>query len=194
MPNDFNHMKSLWAPFSYIVILVALTIFPVSAANKSADKTADSKQQSGGYYLLHKVCEDESNVSMLMMVKHAPKEIETFANRISKTAKESTASLEHMQKGDETIQFEQSPLPQIELDVRESIHDDKEHQLLFGTSGPEFVRTFLVSQIEASTYAMNLAKVLSQKEKDADRIKALQHISAKWLTLRDEAYRFLRNT
>ena len=48
--------------------------------------------------------------------------------------------------------------------MRDSIREDKKQQLLFDTTGTEFIRAFLVTQIEASTYAMNLSKVLADKE------------------------------
>jgi hypothetical protein len=130
---------------------------------------------------------------LLLDVKDAPPEIERYADHISKTAKESIAALERMQESDAHLKFDKNPLPPIERDVRESIQADKQHQLLFGTTGAEFVRTLLVSQVEASSYALNLAKVLSQQEKDPDRVKALQHISVKWRAIHLETMRLLRN-
>jgi hypothetical protein len=160
---------------------------------RGSDVSERQERLNGGYYLLHHLCEDEAKLPLLLAVKHTPPETVDFVDRISKTAKESLTALEHMQKGDETLQFDKNPLPPIERDVRESIQDEKQHQLLFGTTDAEFVRALLVSQIEASSYALNLAKVLSEQEKDPDRVKSLDHISAKWLAVRNEAYRLLRN-
>jgi hypothetical protein len=148
---------------------------------------------NGGYYLLYHVSSDEAQLPILLVIKHAPPEIKTFADEISKTAKETTAALEHLQAADSSLQFDRNPLPQIEQDTRESIKAGKQHQLLFGTTGSEFVRALLVSQIEASTYALNLAKVLAGQETDPDRVKTLHHISAKWTDMRDGAFRLLRD-
>lgn len=157
-------------------------------------ETLDRQQKlNGGYYLLHKLSEDETQVPLLLIVKHAPKEISGYADQISKTAKQSLASLEHLQQDDSSIQFDRNPLPQIEQDTRASIKADKQHQLLFGTTDSEFVRALLVSQIEACTYGINLSKVLAEQETDPDRVKTLRHISAKWLDMRNEAFRILRN-
>lgn len=148
---------------------------------------------NGGYYLLHHLCEDEAKLPLLLDVKDAPPEIKKYAVHISKTAKESVTALERLQENDPDLNFDKNPLPRIERDVRESIQADKQHQLLFGTTGAEFVRALLVSQVEASSYALNLAKVLSQQEKNPDRVKTLQHISAQWRAIHEEAMRLLRN-
>jgi hypothetical protein len=148
---------------------------------------------NGGYYLLHHLCEDEAKLPLLLDVKDVPPEIESYADHISKMAKETIADLERMQESDTRLKFDKNPLPRIERDVRESIQADKQHQLLFGTTGAQFVRALLVSQAEASSYALNLAKVLSRHEKDPDRVKALLHISLKWRAIHQEAMRLLRN-
>jgi hypothetical protein len=148
---------------------------------------------NGGYYLLHHLCEDEAKLPLLLDVKDVPPEIESYADHISKMAKETIADLERMQESDTRLKFDKNPLPRIERDVRESIQADKQHQLLFGTTGAQFVRALLVSQAEASSYALNLAKILSQQEKDPDRVKALQHISIRWRAIYQETMRRLRN-
>jgi hypothetical protein len=124
-------------------------------------------------------------------VKHTSAEIESFADKISKTAKESSAVLEYMQDDDPALKFNPNPLPSIERDVRESIQDEKQHQLLFGTNDAEFERALLVSQIEASNYAHNLAKVLAEQETDPKRIKSLEKISSKWLAIHQESFHLL---
>ena len=155
--------------------------------------TSLAAQLNGGYFLLHQLSEDEAKLPLLLLVKHSPNEIKAFADRISRTAKETLATLDRLRKGDPSIQFDRNPLPQIEQDTRASIQADKQHQLLFGTSGSEFDRALLISQIEACTYGLHLAKVTAEQETDPDRAKTLQHVSAHWLRLRDEAYRLLRN-
>jgi len=50
----------------------------------------------------------------------------------------------------------------------------------------------LVSQVEASGYALNLAKVLSQQERDPARVKALRRLS-RMAPIHQETMRLLRN-
>ena len=148
---------------------------------------------NGGYYLLHTLAEDEAQLPLLLVVKHAPPGIAPYADQISKTAKKTLATLERLQEADPSIQFDRNPLPQIEQDTRASIKADKQHQLLFGTSDAEFARALLLSQIEACSYALNLSKVLGEQETDPDRSKTLRHLSAQWLDRRSEAFRLLRD-
>jgi hypothetical protein len=168
-------------------------ILSLGTSAKGNQGSEHQDRLNGGYYLLDHLCEDEAKLPMLFLVKDAPPEIEKYADRISKTAKESIAAIEHMQENDALLKFDTNPLPPIEQDVRDSIQDDKQHQLLFGTTGAEFVRAFLVSQIEASNYAIHLAKVLSEQEKDSDRVQKLQHLSSQWQTVHREAFRLLQN-
>ncbi len=175
------------------LLVCFLGIFCVLTPTRGNETSEHRDYLNGGYYLLHHLCEDEAKLPLLLDVKDVPPEIESYADHISKTAKQTIADLEHMQESDTRLKFDKNPLPSIERDVRESIQADKQHQLLFGTTGAEFVRALLVSQAEASSYALNLAKVLSQQEKDPDRVKALQHVSLKWRAIHQEAMRLLRN-
>lgn len=177
------------------VALTACFLGMVSLTISQAKENEVSQRQdklNGGYYLLHHLCDEESQLPMLSFIKTTPPEIVEYVDRISKTSKESLASLERMQDHDPAIRFDKNPLPSIERDVRESIHDAKQHQLLFGTTDAAFVRALLVSQIEASTYAVHLSKVLAEQETDPVRAKALQRISAKWLLIQNETYRHLK--
>jgi hypothetical protein len=170
--------------------VMALAAFPARAA---APDQGLQQKLNGGYYLLHHLCEDEDQVPMLFVMKHAPDEISAYAKEVSRTAKESLSTLDHFQDQDSAIAFDQNPLPPIEREARASIEDDKQHQLLFGTKDAEFVRAFLVSQIEACSYALHLAKVLGNQETDPERIQGLRQISAQWLHRREDAFRLLRN-
>jgi hypothetical protein len=175
------------------LLVFFVTFFCVVTPTRGSDVSDHQNYLNGGYYLLHHLCEDEAKLPLLLDVKTAPPEIKSYADHISKAAKETIADLEHMQETDACLKFDKNPLPRIERDVRESIQADKQHQLLFGTSGAEFARALLVSQAEASAYALNLAKVLSQQENEPDRVKTLQHISVKWRTIHQETMRLLRN-
>jgi hypothetical protein len=185
-------MKSLFPVFLapwFIVMLGCL--FGDFTLVRGSETSATQEKLNGGYYLLHQLCDDEAQLPLLLDVKHAPDAIKDFAIRVSETAKESNHLLDQMQDSDPLLNFDQNPLPSIERDVRASIQDEKQHQLLFGTSDDAFVRALLVSQIEASNYAHNLAKVLAEQENDPKRIKCLEKISSKWIAIHTEAFRLL---
>jgi hypothetical protein len=186
-------------PISYILRLAFFSVLAIAGTAMvmlplHGDEASDRMEKlNGGYFLLHQLGDDESQLPLLLDLKHASPEIATFADQISRTAKKTVADLERFHQRDPSIRFDRNPLPQIERDVRASITADKQHQLLFGTTDSEFARALLVAQIEASGYAIHLSKVLAEQETDPDRTKSLRHISAQWLGLRNEAFRILRN-
>ena len=167
---------------------VVLTMTP-----SSGDEKSHQAKLNGGYFLLHQLADDEAQLPILLDLKHAPPEVVQYADKISKAGKETETALEKMQDHDPNIQLDRNPLPQIEQDVRDSIKGAKQHQLLFGTSNSEFVRALTVAQIEATSYASHLSKVLAEQESDPGRVRTLQHLSARWQALHDEAFRLLRN-
>ncbi len=189
-------MNQLMKPFTaklFVLSFIALFWYASTAFTWALGSEAEGRQEklNGGYYLLYHLCGDEAQLPLLIDMKHTSAEIESFADRISKTAKESNAVLEQMQDGDPALKLNRNPLPPIERDVRASIEDEKQHQLLFGTSAAEFERALLVSQIEASNYASNIAKVLAEQETDSKRIKSLEKISSRWLAIHQESFRLL---
>jgi hypothetical protein len=189
MMHLFPHVSR----FALFSVLIGLSAMLAMIPTRGDGASSRQEKLNGGYFLLHQLSEDEAQVPLLLDVKHAPSEITAYADQISKTGKETVAALERLQDGDPSIQFDRNPLPQIERDTRASIKADKQHQLLFGTSDSEFVRAVLVAQIEASTYALNLSKILAEQETDPGRVKTLRHISAQWLDRRNKAFRILRN-
>jgi hypothetical protein len=173
----------------------SLMILAIGVGLSSMPARADGTQQklNGGYYLLHSLGDDESQLPILLDLKHAPQEVIAFADQVSKTGKATEAALEDFQDGDKLIRLDQNPLPAIEQDVRDSIKKDKQHQLLFGTKNDEFVRALMVSQIEASAYGANLCKVLAGDETSPARAEKLRKLGAQWRDRHDEAFRILRN-
>jgi hypothetical protein len=171
-----------------------LVIFLAGLCPLKAEPPAKpSSELNGGYYLLHNLADDESHIAMLFLVKDAPEPVEVYGKQVSQIAKNTEAALDEMCEKDSNLRMDQNPLPQIELDVRASISDDKQHQLVFQTSGSEFVRAFLATQIQASTYAVNLTKVLADKETNPYRAQVLRDLSAQWQKAHDNAFRILRD-
>ncbi len=149
---------------------------------------------TNGYSLLYKLCEQEKPLDMILIVKTTPKEDADFLHQVSATAKQDISLLDQLQDHDKSLSFDHPGLPQFEKDTRESIKADKQHMLLFGTSGSAFVRAILVTQTEAGTYGMNLAKVLADAEPDAHRAAIVRKIGDRWEKIRDRAYALLNAT
>ncbi len=158
-----------------------------------ADEPSPRENLNAGYFLLHKLFGDEEQVPILLDIKTSPKDIQDFAIEVSRTAKDGEAAMAKMRDADPHMNWDKNPLPKFEQEVRASITDEKEHQLLFGTKGPDFARAFLVSQAEASKYAANIAKILSEQDENASHQREFSRLSAQWHALYEKDFRLMRN-
>jgi len=174
--------------FGGMLAALALLALPLRAADDEA------VYRTNGYSLLYQLCNQEKPVDMILIVKTTPKEIADYLHQVSASAREDVAWLDELREHDKTLRFNQGGLPPFEQDTRGSIQDDKEHLLLFGSKGNAFVRALLVTQIEAGTYGMNLAKVLAKSEPDEKRAAVVRKIGDRWEKLRDRAYVLLNAT
>jgi hypothetical protein len=175
-----------------VFLLVACALALSCAGNARADDGAVSRVNvNGGCFLLHDLLGNEAGLPILLDLKTAAPEIQAYAIKISRAAKSGLRTLDEMQDHDPAMNWDRNPLPKIEVDVRASITAEKQHQLLFGAKGPDFARALLISQLEASKYAANIAKVLSEKDSNPDHRQDFKRISEEWHALNDEAFRLL---
>jgi hypothetical protein len=174
----------------FLIVAGCLLVAPPTRASDASDL---QQKLNGGYYLLYNLAGDENQLPILLDLKHAPPNVGELADRISKEGKKTLGLIEKFQDQNPALRDDRNPLPAIEQDVRDSIKGDKQHQLLFGTKDAEFVRALCISQIEASTYAAHLAKVLGDQESSPSRAAQLRHVSDEWLALRANAEQILRD-
>jgi hypothetical protein len=186
-----NHLPRRFLKPALWVAALSATVTIAGTPCQAAEDESKMGKLNGGYFLLHDLSDNEASLPILLDLKHAPPEIQPFADEISKVAKETEAAIEKMQDRDPAIRYDKNPLPAIEKETRSAVSGDKQHRLLFGTHNDEFVRTLVVSQVEASGYAIGLCKALADDESDPARQKTLQHLAARWGTVRDDSYRLL---
>lgn len=179
-------------PFCFLVLAMALGVLP-GAATATAAPARDSTATTltVGYSLLHKLYKEEELLQYLLIVKDTPPAIGDYAKRVSRCAEAGLRTLEHFRAQDKDFNFENDHLPTFETQVRASIREVKQHDLLFGFSGPDYVKLLLLSQVEACTYAQHVTKVLAEDEPDADRARELRKQSDQWKALRAEAFHAL---
>jgi hypothetical protein len=171
--------------------LACLIFLGCSVALPAEVKPGSTADLQDGFFLLHDVCQKESQVSLITLVKTTPPDMASYVKRMAAEAKESVATLDRLSDGDRSLRDVRNPLPPFEEATRASIRADKQHQLLFGTKGPDFARTLLLTQIEAANYIIHLSKVWSERDPNADRAATMQKMSRHWQTLQDEGYRLL---
>lgn len=144
------------------------------------------------YSQFYDFCKQESQLSLLVWVKTMPPSIADYAKQISSTAKDDMAILKTMGAGDASLRLDRVSLPGFEIDVRQSMADDRKQQLLWGSSGAAFAQAVTMTQCETTDYGLHLAKILSEREPNPDRARAVRHMYDRWLALHVEAYRLNR--
>jgi coenzyme F420-reducing hydrogenase alpha subunit len=169
--------------------LTSLALLGLAAIPLRAD--VSQREMNYGYGLLHHLCDQETQVDLIMMVKTTPPDVAQLAKEVSKSAKEDMSILGDLADHDPAIHFGEQGLPEIETETRASIKDEKQHLLLFGTKGGDFAKTLVLTQIEASTYGENMAKVLANDETNPHRAEALRHIASHWETIKNKSYALL---
>jgi hypothetical protein len=157
----------------------------LQAANDS------EKEMRDGFFLIHNVCHEESQVHFITMMKTTPSYLVDYVTRISKLADDTLDTLDDMGDHDHALKSDDSPLPAFERAVRASISDEKRHDLLFGTKGPAFSRALILTQLDASNYIANMAKVLAEEDQDDRRASKFDKISRQWMAIRSEGILFL---
>ena len=157
----------------------------------TAPLRADLSQHdlNDGYALLHHICDQESQVNMITIIKTTPPDVARLTKEISQSAKEDKANLDELG----LLMIPPSILKRtdcltIETQTRASIEKEKQHLLLFGSKSGDFAKALVLSQIEASTYAENLANALADDETSSHRAEVLRHIASRWAAIKDRSY------
>ena len=178
-------MKSFAGRFLFGTLLLSLVL---AAPVRASDSGKDMRD---GFFLLHDVCHEESQVHFITIMKTTPPWLVDYVTRISKLADDTLDILDEMEDHDPSLKSDDSPLPPFERAVRASIRDQKRHDLLFGTKDAAFSRALILTQLDASNYIANMAKVLAADDQDDARARKLDKISSHWAAIRSEGLQFL---
>jgi hypothetical protein len=175
---------------SFLRGLLAAGVFAGGCLFGKADDFAGSPPDlRAGFFLMHDVAHEETQVDIMNLIKTTPPDVGAYLKKVSEAAADTVHILDRFQNNDSSLQADHNPLPPFEIAVRAGIHADKEHELLFGTKGPGYVKAILLAQIEAANYLTHLAKSWAERDHDADRAATMRKVSARWEKLREEGVR-----
>lgn len=158
---------------------------------QAATQPGSSADLRPGFFLLHEVCHEESQVHLIALVKTTPPDVVDFVDRVSKLADQSLATLDRLSAHDGSLRDTTDPLPSFERATRTSIRADKQHLLLWQSKGATFTRRLLFTQVEAANYIGHLTKVWAERDPDKDRDATMNRLSTRWFAMRQEAFRML---
>jgi hypothetical protein len=172
-------------------LLLAGAVVSLLLVPRLAGADATRNDLNHGYGLLHKLCEQEKQVDLILLVKTTPPDVAALLHEVTKSAGSDLDLFDQMAARDHAIRFDDLGLPLIEMKTRDAIKADKQHMLLFGTKGNDFAKTVLITQVEAGTYGMNMCTVMADAETNGHRAAELRRMSGRWEKLRNKAYALL---
>jgi len=179
--------------YVYAGVVLALLVCgcqSVGNSRTSPDSAADHSLRNNAYSLLFDLLDDERHVSKLLIVKRDSRELNRLINRVSETAADGAKRLKEFAEKDLSLNLTALALPPAELATRKAIAGTKRSQLL-GTSGADFERNLLLTQMEALNYGTHLAGVAATNDSDPTRTGYLSTLSATLKHLHSEVAHML---
>ena len=151
-----------------------------------AKPTSSQDTLSEGYSLLSYLMKDESNLDKILWIKDTNPKISDTIQKISKVSRETQARLQVIAQDKPVINLKTPSLPPIEAKTRDAISKSTTSTLL-GTSGNSFELRLLLTQVQATNYAVHLCQVLAAEDPNPSRQKFLNQTKKSFLNLREEA-------
>src|SRR5580658_2022001 len=126
--------------------------------------------------LLEQLLDEEKNVSKVLIIKHASRELSGLIKAISTAAADGAKRLKGLAQYDPTLDLRRQDLPVGEKASREAIAKTEEYDLLL-SSGADFEFTLLLTQAQALNYGSHLAKVAADNSADPRAVDAFRSMS-----------------
>jgi hypothetical protein len=150
-------------------------LVPATAGHAGA---ADDKIQvrNNASSLLEQLLDEEKNVSKVLIIKHASREVSGLIKAISIAADDGAKRLKGLVQGDPALDLGRQDLPVGEKASRDAEGKTEEHKLLL-SSGADFEFTLLLTQAQALNYGAHLAKVAADNSSDAEEKDAFHKLN-----------------
>ena len=159
-------------------------------ARTPTETNAAVSTRNNCYSLLHQLLDDEKNVSLLRFIKREKEDVKNLVKRIATASGAGSKVLEGFAKKDPSIRLDDLRLPPGELSTREAIAATRQKELL-SEKGDEFELSLLLTQAEALSYGVHLAKVGALNDTQPARAQAMAEMSENLQRLYQEIYALL---
>ncbi len=126
--------------------------------------------------LLEQLLDEEKNLSKVLIIKHASREVSGLINAISTAADEGSKRLKGLAQDDPTLDLTRQDLPIGEKASRDAEGKTEEYDLLL-SSGTDFEFTLLLTQAQALGYGSHLAKVAADSSPGPKEAEAFHTLS-----------------
>jgi hypothetical protein len=188
---DLNGRRRVWACGT--LLAGALALAGCATVQKVLPTRAwhQARVRNEGYSLLYQLMSQESDVSKILILKHADPPVADIIKEIASACDQARKELEGFHEKDRHLSFEMANLPEMEQKTRAAIQSTVTKQLLT-SSGKRFERRLLFTQAESMNYAAHLAAVLHDQENDPLRKKFLDALAQRCTTFHDQVADLLK--
>jgi hypothetical protein len=159
-------------PLPTLFLAITLT----GCAHTIATDAGAIHERNSGYSLLDKLMNDEKDVGKIFIFKHADDSVGNLVREIGNFCGAASKELDDFAKADPQLRFDEPDLPKIEQKSRDLQASDDENALLF-SSGTNFEKRLIFTQAQATNYARQLARALTDEETDPARKKFLENMA-----------------
>ena len=162
----------------FVVALLALGACAQNAPPPAAAAAAGGpiRSRNEGYSILHKLMDDESGVSKLLIIKHADEPLAGLVKQIAAACNSAKEEMDKWAASDKLIEFNVPDLPPAETAVRKQTADADTKALLFN-SGKNFELRLAFTQIQAMNYGAELCRAIEPNEDDPGRKQFLTNLA-----------------
>ncbi|MCH2143159.1 MAG: hypothetical protein MK077_09205 [Phycisphaerales bacterium] len=126
-----------------------------------------------GYALLTQLLHDESDVTLIFGLKHAPEDVKALLSQVADTAASTRRELLALADDPPAVPMDTTGLPLIEVSARHALANSTAASLLL--AGRSFEIQLLVSQEKACSYAAALCGALAVADVNRQRTALLEH-------------------
>jgi hypothetical protein len=185
----------VFSPLIGLILSVAcvLTGCQTNKGQPPSDIVAAGATRNNCYSLLHDLLNDEKNVSLIRFIKREQEDVRNLIKKIATASGAGAKMLEDFAKRDPSIKLDDTLLPPGEVATREAIASTRKKELL-SQNGAEFERSLLLTQAEALSYALHLAKVAAENEIQPDRARSVAALGEEMKNLYQEVIGLLSKT
>jgi hypothetical protein len=175
-------------------VLAAVGVIAACLSSANSKRPSDNggpvHQLNEGYSLLYQLMSDESDVSKMLIIKHADEPVAGAVKEISAACRAAKSRMDDFPKADVRIEFNVPDLPSVEQESRDLDSSIEEKELLF-SSGKTFEVRLIYSQAQAMEYGEVLCKALAAREDDAGRKAFVTDLAKQCADFRDRLLELL---
>jgi hypothetical protein len=181
------------------VLVIALALCAGCASSSSGRNldygSSGTDVSANASSLLYDVLSDERHVGKLLLIKRERPEVNRLIKKIAETARVAAGQIERFAEQDGNVRsaaaaLKSAGLPPGELATREAVADTKRRQLL-QSSGEEFERLLLLTQLEALSYTSHLASVLARNNPNPGQAAYYRVLSGELKSLHSQVFQLL---